>query len=121
MNRELVFRAWHTVNKVMFEHSNIPVLLKNASDDNIWKYMQWTGLQDIESIDIYEGDIVRLNVSSQYLKEGSTAEVQYLPDYGGYAIVGAYSRNQHHELLTCDVACRCKVIGNIYENPYLLK
>lgn len=121
MSRELIFRAWHTVNKVMYEHTSIPVLLKNAKDDTVWKYTQWIGLQDIESNDIYEGDIIRLNVSSQYLKEGAIAEVKYLSDYGGYAAVGPYSRNQHHELLTCDVACRCEVIGNIFQNPHLVK
>jgi hypothetical protein len=47
--------------------------------------------------------------------------VRYEPDYGGYILEFEWSKNQHHELLNCDVAFESEHLGNIYQNPELLK
>ena len=101
MNREIKFRAWH------LEYGMLYFDLDNFIKDYHNQYgniMQYTGLKDRNGKEIYEGDIV---------------------DYGN-------SRFMPVEFIN-GTFCICKntamptlmtlypVIGNIYENPELLK
>ena len=80
--------------------------------DVIW--MQYIGLKTQDDIaEIFEGDILKY--------KDKIGEVRYEPDYGGYILEFAWSKHQHHQLLGCDVACRSEKLGNIYQNPELLK
>ena len=137
--RDIKFRAWNTEDKVMIEWidmlkhkgvmwsvlGNTTVTRFMHQDDTIgetaplYRVMQFTGLQDIKGVDIYEGDIVR-------------------PTSG---VVGSISIVFHNGAFTCtDGACHwwmvsdstsmpkefgsdtdMEVIGNIYETPELLK
>ena len=54
---KLKFRRWDKINKVMLQHKDIPVLLKNAQNDNQFEYMPWTGLLDKAGVEIFEGDL----------------------------------------------------------------
>jgi len=72
---------------------------------------QFTGLQDKNGKDIYEGDL------GKYLRTGAVFQVQWHRSAWDWVrISGAYSypifHNTHAEF---------EVIGNIYENPELLK
>src|ERR1051326_5034508 len=83
MNREIKFRAWHYINKIMIDNKSIPVLCKNMVDDNVWKYMQYTGLKDINAVEIYEGDIVR-RITNTNLYGNKHIEVQWNDAMTGY-------------------------------------
>lgn len=120
MNRQIKFRMWD--GKMMFSDGIINydnAIDAHNSEDGI-DLMQYIGLKDKNGKEIYEGDILREPQNTSYKFRG-TGKVVYESDYGGFAVVGSYHKNQHHELLTCDVAHDCEVIGNIYENPDLLK
>ena len=68
---------------------------------------QCTGLKDKNSKLIYEGDVVRINNKDIYIVEWlSTYSQFHIEDYG---------------VLDITLSSTYEVIGNIYENPELLK
>lgn len=67
---------------------------------------QYIGIKDENGQEIYEGDIVYWK--SQYGFEHNQT-VYYDSSYGGFSPIDIFTNN------------KCKVIGNIYDNPELLK
>jgi uncharacterized phage protein (TIGR01671 family) len=119
--REIKFRAWDKKNKVMiYDFSYYCKLGENyaiydfdtdvdecISDDV--ELMQFTGLKDKNGKEIYEGDIMR---NSQLLREWTLEKVEFGkildPDWEEYTY-GYFDYTDG------------EVIGNIHENPELLK
>ena len=132
--REIKFRAWDFVNKIMNEDIFIDGA-GNAYDYASTTYntpnteiqrcefpvMQYTGLKDRNGVEIYEGDILEM-------AEQSLLRFEVVYDAGHMA----FMRNWIDKRVP---AIRCKgemehlsantdflkVIGNGYENPELLK
>jgi uncharacterized phage protein (TIGR01671 family) len=86
---------------------------------------QYTGLKDKNDKEIYEGDIIF------HKKFGEYSEITYFER--GMCFIGLpvekevredyLKGNVHYLDLTCEnlQISKCRVIGNIYENPELLK
>ena len=103
--------------------------------DNIFKdedmiYLQYTGLVDKNKKEIYEGDIVKDyeslehgNREIKYGEKGVDASdyEQYEVNIIGFYITNYLGNDNENEALNSQKAQDLEIIGNIYENPQLLK
>lgn len=103
MKREIKFRAWdNKKNKIIFP---ITISMRNCNIVGYTPLMQYTGLKDKNGKEIYEGDVMKTPIT-EILGEVFYREGIYFVYYSGMLID------------------RCKdseVIGNIHENPELIK
>jgi len=115
MSREIKFRIWDKLEK-RFINSSTPNQghyiitlngvfhnLQNGSGGDDYEIQQYTGLKDKNNADIYEGDII------------------FFP-----AVEGVYSYQKQKNVVVkhsfiCGNAHLGEVVGNIFENPELLK
>lgn len=130
MKREFKFRAWESEDKEMFTfedlvNENVSIqYFKDVPQNTV--FMQYTGLKDKNNVEIYEGDILVFDYDEDicpfygkvdYSDDGSIFDGGYfLSDKDGFATDYAFEddgKPSEWKYLT--------VIGNIYENPELLK
>ena len=135
MNREIKFRAWLVDG--MFDWGELrndyaDVFEDGLSGERDVILMQYTGLKDKNGKEIYEGDILEcINLE--------TEDKDFVKEYGLKRYEHVYWFNDHEEVgfSVCDplkddydafdalnvgpCAWSYEVIGNIYENPELLK
>ncbi len=112
--REIKFRAWDKVEKKMyfsldgFDDTFDVLNLSSSLDLDRYSLMEFTGLQDVNGNDIYEGDILEFDE-----KEWGGKKI-FLVRYDKYNQFGGAGTLRDWEIF-------CKIIGNIYENPELLE
>jgi len=119
--REIKFRVWDRETQEMLYYDIIADCMPGDWQD-FYILQQYTGLKDSEGIEIYEGDIVHFAVYN------ANGIVEWDNRYYGYQvnlIVRPPEKRQSGSLFDfvtsigwCD---SYEVIGNIYENPELLK
>ena len=123
--REIKFRCWdrfkqrwsnYKINDgtVYFMDKNTGVWYgsynKRYKDFNL---MQYTGVKDKNNKEIYEGDILFESSGENYYKvvfENGSFRAEFKGDFEEYSF----------DLIDV-VAQSCEIVGNIYENPELLK
>ena len=122
MNREIKFRAWdntqmifrnlHDRNWYTDSNGGKWVEVAHPDDNHYKKIMQFTGLKDKNGVEIYEGDIVEC-----YHKHGG---IQYNIKQKSKVEFYNYAWRLDRIFLLTEIDS-IEVIGNIYENPELLK
>lgn len=129
---EIKFRAWDRTDKLMYvdiqdginfddgSHYSFSQFLQwsgNDDDYHVWEVMQYTGLKDKNSKEIYEGDIVNHGDNYPSIVRFGIKSYGFELEEPGYDDEGYGSRWHEFIYLTSPI----EVIGNIYENPELLE
>lgn len=129
--REIKFRGWDVGFKEMESWESLltsdvlPEVLQGLFSN--LKLMQYTGLKDKNGIEIYEGDIINCHIVTPKKNWKELKKVDYDEDMARFAAVSL--DGNHWSSLPSNVAFnlnpvridKCEIIGNIYENPELLK
>ena len=121
--REVKFRGWHTKNKEWLHYTLHDLLFNGLVQPNDFdKWCEFTGLQDTEGRDIYEGDIL------QHKKgDGELGKLKGVVNFAR----GAFRVTRRKEDPMSSVAGRAEqnvwtfskhhvVVGNVYENSDLI-
>lgn len=83
---------------------------------------QYTGLKDKNGKEVYEGDIVLEKMTDEMAEEGDSCNVgKVFFAAGSFMIDGDTTMYANVRSLTPDILEDYTVIGNIFENPELLK
>lgn len=133
MSREIKFRAWSTPDNIM--HNNVylyPGSMVVNGDDKVIGFdgidvvvMQYTGLKDMNEVEVYEGDILKFTEIDEesVLGVGVTdiAQVKWIDDLAQWRVVfPSGRRTELHCILEVPYFYDQEVIGNVYENPELI-
>lgn len=147
MNRQIKFRAWDgkriTTSGIMFNSSTGQLVVPETFNDPKMILMQFTGLIDINKVEVYDRDIVKVKVKTSFNSEllNEFRIIKGLSTINGIGLHftgivrvdmlrGLMFENpkngyqepfftRHMKLQSC--LSFIEVIGNIYEHPHLLK
>lgn len=118
--RELKFRAWNKEDKYMrkFEshksgssgYDSLDEPTFGSDTDHLYEIMQYTGLNDKNGKEIYEGDYLEFSI-----EDGDIYLVQF--EGGTFGIAEGIKHRSFGIIGTTGAI----VIGNIHENPELLE
>lgn len=135
--REIKYRAWHKPTQKMFDVFSLaadyifedsmegihtsPTLPANTIDCEL---LQFIGFKDWKATEIYEGDILSVEYRDQtYIKE-----VRWNQQGGCFYLINktvieflSLAANWNDEDPNVVYLTKCEKIGNIYQNPELLK
>ena len=138
MNREIKFRVWDEIHNVFIPNNLYEIVFQLGSSSFGRMIMDWknykqeeyfynpnqrlnqyTGLKDRNGREIYEGDIIKFDLETENINERYTEVVEYNQKLCSFEPLG-WAREVGDSYYSVSID-NIEVIGNIYENPDLLK
>ena len=142
--REIKFKAWDKLNKEMFNVEIMDFQERKVYKDTVSyrkfndiELMQYTGMKDVTEKEIYEGDVVKLvhtgiEISADRLEDLKRFVGIIKYENGIFKIVKTekslieskyfeMEQKKVSEIFIYSKLYDLEVVGNIYENPELLK
>jgi uncharacterized phage protein (TIGR01671 family) len=137
MQRELKFRVWLKDGKYFLDGDDIAITNDGSlltydwhwDGGKSWGYeskdsyiiQQYTGLKDSKNVEIYEGDIIKYTYYEMNEYHFKYFQVLWDDFFKSWALADESGQPLSHtgwKFYNCDMG---EVIGNIFENPELLK
>ena len=113
MNREIKFRVWNNIEKCFDDTRTLEVFIKGGElhhmldiEKTFTTIQQYTGIKDVNSKEVFEGDVVRLIGGTKCGVVEYSDRAQFGMNIMGYIL----------PLINCDF----EVVGNMFENGDLL-
>ena len=106
-------REMHEVREMIFDKSAVMIdAYQYGLDKDDAPVMQYTGLKDVNGVEIYEGDLVKKD-DDKFVKAGVVSFIH------GCWMVASKSGEQYFNLHW--YLSQAEVIGNIHQHPELLE
>jgi len=120
--KNIKYRTWSKVAQQMVGWEELKPKFVKLLDNPEYPYMQFTGLLDKSGKEIYEGDIV-VFVEQNCIDSRDCGKRLIVWYEAGFEWVDLKTRTTMSGWLICQstASAYAIVIGNIYENPELLK
>lgn len=112
MTREIKFKTYSKLGKIP-EYCTLQEIIDKKTFDFAFEnyiFCEWTGLKDKNGKEIYQGDICSGHSDGNGVIKWSKFDGGYNYEFGDENVVGIW-----------EVLNDIRIIGNIYENPELLK
>ncbi len=140
--REIKFRVWDSIDKKFYFSNRIlacdgKLFALEVYEDEPCSYSiskvegeeinLWIGMNDKNGKEIYEKDIVRIIRQNILGKTEIIGVVKYNKSVLGYKIYNCFitkpdgKKGRWFSTYYFDISDEIEVVGNIYENPYLLE
>ncbi len=123
MRRERKYRAWNNETARMIPWEEIKSLnnLNKLLTLVFIEVLDYTGLKDMKGDDIYEGDIIHSTYTDgkpcRHIIQWNNETASFVGKYVDYQDEDGYTKLTQSGIKECQKA----VIGNIYQNPELIK
>ena len=124
--REIKFRLWDTIEKKwrdepfgVLGNGTVVGYAFIVLHESRYKLVQYTGLKDKNGKEIWEGDVVRMRGLITGHFEPMIGYVYYEPP--SFQVIAIEPKDVEGKGRSLDERNSNEIIGNIYENPKLLK
>ncbi len=132
MNREIKFRVWYPLLKSMtsaqvmyLNNKELYFIVKGTSQINVpfdsVELMQYTGIKDKNGKEVYEGDVCELRYHKYTKFKTVRGIIEWYQLHTHFSMVGLKNNSSYSISCGGSNVDGIYVIGNIHENPELLK